>query len=559
MATKRMLAWALVVTTTTTTTTTSWAFLLQQQQQQHRQKNNVAALWTRRTVKVFKDGPVGSAVEQALDTVEDAVMHFRRMMVESELRAKRERSGKERVVLLGSGWAAHALMKVIDAAQFDVTVVSPTNHFLFTPMLPSAAVGTVEYRSMTESVRRSNPLVDYVEGSAVDVDPSKQTVKVELVPFHEGDPPAFRDVAYDRLVVACGVRVNDGVVTGASEYCYKLKECDDAVKLRRAVSSRFETAVATTEDVELRRRLLTFVVVGGGPTGVELAGELSDFIKDVSRRFPTLDPTEPRVVLIHAGQQVLQQFEAPQRAEGLRVLRDVLGVEVVLGAKVKAVEAERLSFRRSDGAEEVLPYGVAIWCAGTAPQPFMETLLSRLPASAARGRFLAVDDWLRVNLTSSSSSSPEKDIRQGSILALGDCARLETPLPATAQVAAQQGAFVARFLNRNYDLAQTPPTVIDAAFEDRFFEKFWLYDIRRATTAPTFDFLDLGQLAYLGAGNALAEVSFNDFPLGAYVGSTGYLLWKSVYVVKQVATRNRLLITFDWLKAFLFGRDITRL
>mmetsp|Transcript_14438 Transcript_14438/g.47105 ORF Transcript_14438/g.47105 Transcript_14438/m.47105 type:complete len:467 (+) Transcript_14438:209-1609(+) len=466
-------------------------------------------------------------------------------------------------------------MKKRDSGQ----VVSPTNHFAFTPMLPGAAVGTVEYRSMTESVRRSNPLVEYVEARAVDVDPAGQRVEVELAPLvsFRGDQRVKAEkkrswIPYDRLVVACGVRVNDEIVPGAAEHCYRLKECDDAVKLRRAVGSRFETAARMIGkdglDKERRRQLLTFVVVGGGPTGVELAGELSDYLRDVCRNFPKLDPSEPRIVLIHAGQELLQQFEPPQRKECLRVM-DELGVEVELGTRVDRVDADHLTLRRPKGDKgekvEDLPYGVAVWCAGTAPQPFMETFLSRLPAAAAAGRFVAVDDWLRVRLDydDDDKKGHGEKIARGSILALGDCARMASKetdlLPQTAQVAAQQGAYAARFLNRNYD-ASTPPLARDDLYDDRFFEKFYLYEIRKARVAPTFNFLNLGILAYLGAGKALAEVKFGDnVPLGAYIGSAGYLLWKSVYLTKQVATRNRVLVTFDWLKAALFGRDITRL
>ena len=482
---------------------------------------------------------------QGLDTVEDAVMHIRRKLAEAQVR-RGDATKKKRIVVLGSGWGAHALMKVIDAQQFDVIVISPSNHFAFTPMLPGAAVGTVEYRSMTESVRRSNPLVDYVEGTAIDVDPVKQTVDVNLVDVSMGRTT----ISYDKLVVACGVKVNDGMVPGAAEFCYRLKECDDAVKLRRAVSSRFETA-ARLEDDDERKRLLTFVVVGGGPTGVELAGELSDFIRDVTPKvFPRLDPTEPRVILVHSGQELLQQFEAPQRKECLRVMNE-LNVDVLLGTKVSKVDENHLTLKKGNTTtpSQEVPFGVAIWCAGTAPQPFMETLLKRLPSKAHAGRFVAVDDWLRVPLEGT-------DIKPGTIFALGDCSRMSKTLPQTAQVAAQQGAYAARYLNRNYD-ASEPPIANASALP--FFEKFWLDDIRRATIAPKFEFVNLGILAYLGAGKALAEVKFMDVPVGAYVGSAGYLLWKSVYIVKQVATRNRVLVTFDWLKAFIFGRDITRL
>lgn len=502
---------------------------------------------------------VESIVEGALDTLEDAVTHARRLVVTRDVFNGGDIEGRERVVVLGSGWGAHALMKVIDARKFDVVVVSPLNHFLFTPMLPAAAVGTVEYRSMTESVRRSNPLVEYVEGEAVDVDPHKQTVTVAVAPeerFSGGAEGTTATLNYDRLVVACGVRVNDGIVDGAAEHCYKLKSCEDAVKLRRAVGSRFETAARMHQDAAERRRLLTFVVVGGGPTGVELAGEMIDFVKDITRRFPRLNPDDVSVKLVHAGADLVQQFEEPQRVEARRVL-EAQGVDVVLGARVKRVGETQLTLQTQDSVTD-LPYGLCVWCAGTAPQPFMEALLSRLPHSAKAGRFVAIDEWLRVRLGDNHDG-----IKPGSILALGDTARLvrtegDDFLPQTAQVASQQGAYVARLLNRQYDTTHTPPVLLSGALDDKPLDNAWLA-LRNATVAPVFQFLNLGMLAYLGSGNALAEVKFGNLPLGAYAGSAAYLLWKSVYLTKQVATRNRLLVTFDWLKCDLFGRDITRL
>ncbi|KAJ8614304.1 hypothetical protein CTAYLR_010132 [Chrysophaeum taylorii] len=437
-------------------------------------------------------------------------MHARRQL-------EREELGEEKLVILGSGWAAHAMLKVIDASKFRVTVVSPVNHFAFTPMLPSAATGTVEYRSMTESVSRSNPYVEYVEASARAVDAEEGKVSLD-----DGT-----SIEYDKLVCAVGVRVNDAV--RGAEHCFRLKQVEDAVALRRAISRNFEKAARTGDN-----RLVTYVVVGGGPTGVELAGELCDFIKDVGRRFKKL---APKVVLVHAGAQLLQQFENPQRVEALRALQ-AQGVDVRLGVKVSEVRDGEMVVD-----DNILPFGIAIWCAGTMAQPFMETFLRGLPSEAKAGRgFVAVDDWLRVRGTQD-------------IFALGDCARLERFYPQTAQVAAQQGAFLARHLNRGYD-GSTPPRLPHSSPN---WEQFWVSVVRRASEAPTFDFLDLGMLAYLGGGAALSQLRFGDLPLGAYSGSAAYLLWKSVYLVKQVATRNRVLVTFDWFKTALFGRDITRL
>eukprot|EP00633_Aureoumbra_lagunensis_P001572 CAMPEP_0197288990 /NCGR_PEP_ID=MMETSP0890-20130614/6194_1 /TAXON_ID=44058 ORGANISM="Aureoumbra lagunensis, Strain CCMP1510" /NCGR_SAMPLE_ID=MMETSP0890 /ASSEMBLY_ACC=CAM_ASM_000533 /LENGTH=509 /DNA_ID=CAMNT_0042760103 /DNA_START=132 /DNA_END=1658 /DNA_ORIENTATION=+ len=486
-----------------------------------------------------------------LDTMEDAVTHARRLSVTAQYQETGMLPERKTIVVLGSGWGSHAFIKVIDVRKYNCIVVSPINHFCFTPMLPSAASGNVEYRSMTETVRRSNPLVEYVEGSANDIDPVAKTVTVALTPpekYQRRNEEAFENdqelqtISYDQLVVACGVQVNDKIVPGASKFCYRLKVVEDAVRLRRALSSRFERAARSPKNSSERKRLLTFVVAGGGPTGVELAGEFSDFIKDIGRNFPGINlDDEARVILVHSGSQLLQQFDMPQREEALRALQ-AQGVEVRLNTRVGEVFEEHLVFQQNEKKEDI-PYGIAVWCAGTAPQPFMETLLDRLPQSARAGRLVAVDDWLRVRLNDSS-------IELGSIMALGDCSRVinddEVFLPQTAQVASQQGAYAARFLNRAYDATLTPPVLNQNAYSSKPLEKAWLNLLRQASNAPKFNFLNLGILAYVGGGEALAEVKFGDLPLGAYAGSAAYLLWKSVYLTKQVATRNRVLVTFDW-------------
>lgn len=475
---------------------------------------------------------LGTASEALLDTVEDVTMHVRRF-------APSLSTGREKLVVLGSGWSAHALAKIIDVSKFEVTVVSPVNHFCFTPMLPSAAVGTVEYRSMTETMRRANPLVDYVQASAVSVDSNKKTVLLD-----DGS-----EVPYDKLVCGVGVRVNDKMVPGAAEHCYRLKQVEDAVRLRSHISECFDRAARKDSGMskEELEKLLTFVVVGGGPTGVELAGELCDFIKDTKNRlFPRLGAA-PKVVLVHSGDQLLQQFEESQRLSAAEFLKKEK-VDLKFGIRVNEVRKDEIVLTpKSGGQKTTLPYGTCVWCAGTAAQPLMEKFFDNMPPEAQAGKgYIAIDDWLRVRGVED-------------VFALGDCARIpHKNLPPTAQVAAQQGAFLGRFLNRGYDHS-SPPKLVDKKKASSFLEKVWIQQFRQADTAPPFDFLDLGMLAYVGGGKALSQLKFGEVNLGAYSGSAAYLLWKSVYIVKQVATRNRVLVTFDWFKTALFGRDVTRL
>lgn len=191
--------------------------------------------------------------------------------------------GKPRVVILGSGWGAMAVVEKIDGDLFDVIIVSPRNYFLFTPMLPSTAVGTVEMRSVLEPTRRylqrRLPQAHYFEAKCSNIDHQNKIVTCvwEDISAFSGVVEKF-DIAYDYLVIAVGAHVNTFNTPGVVEHCHFMKEINHARNIRKRTMDILEAASlpGTTED-ELRQ-LLHFVVVGGGPTGVEFSGELRDFL-----------------------------------------------------------------------------------------------------------------------------------------------------------------------------------------------------------------------------------------------------------------------------------------
>lgn len=520
-----------------------------------------------------KTPPLDVIFDRTLDTLEDAMVHARRIPHDLgwESKDKPKVDKRPTVVVLGSGWGAHAFIKIADNYGLRVIVVSPSNHFVFTPMLASAAVGTVEYRSMTESVRASNPMIEeYVEGKATDIDVEKKTLTVKLNSFldevAEGEPPTI-EIPYDTLLVSVGTKVNDKIVPGAKEHALRLKSCDDARQLRTAVGESFEYASRPDVKVKMeeRRRRITFMIVGGGPTGVELAGELSDFCRDITKeRVGTFSKLREdyKVILVHGGSELLPPFEANLRKHALEAMGK-RGVEVRLDTRVEEVGDGFVKLlSKTSGEKETIPVGLTVWAAGNRPVGFVDTLLNQLPESArgAGGR-VEVDKWLRC-----PTKTPESF---GSILVLGDAAYFsegDGALPQTAQVAGQEGAYAARMLNRGYDLSATPPILPETTANenardanlDVMLIASWL-KVRGLDKAQGFRFLNLGILAYVGGGEALSQVEIGDVPVFSYAGSVAFLLWRSVYLVKQVATRNRVLVTFDWIKSALFGRDITRL
>ncbi len=205
-----------------------------------------------------------AVLDGAIDTAEDAALHLRRLVrgtpAASTLQADfaDDTDPRPRLVILGSGWAAHALIKVIDTDTWRVLVVSPRNYFVFTPMLAATSVGTVEYRSITEPIREANPECSFVEGLATDIDVERRRVSVALSARAAAngadagaradgaaDVPRQYDVPYDVLAFACGVEAAAASVPGAAEYCFRLKDVEDAQQLRRAVGDPFEADLHT--------------------------------------------------------------------------------------------------------------------------------------------------------------------------------------------------------------------------------------------------------------------------------------------------------------------------
>ena len=615
-------------------------------------------------------------ITRTLDTVEDAWLLARRVAADVVdpidcLDCWQDESDhRPRVLVIGSGWAAHALVKIVDADLYRLLVVSPRNFFIFTPMLAASSVGTVEYRSITEPMRASNPRAAFIEGVVADIDPVARRVEVCLGSDVDDNQAVAaggecRELGYDICVYAAGVKASVSKVPGVEQHCSFLKELPDAQKLRRAVGSALERASQPDLNDDERRRLLSFVVVGGGATGVEYCGELSDFLLDaLTRLYPALVPFA-QVLLLHGGDELLPQFDQPLREQALTALQG-RRVKVKLNTRVERVDSpshlvikqkifaearhpeeggekeggekergEKEGDEKEGGEEQSgekgseaftweqaeLDCGLIMWAAGTGPAPLTTTLLERLSDCV---QVAAADDgedggdgsgWNLPTLpqisdiwanswsaTGSAETLPRGTLKQdasfgritvdpwlrvvgapvGSLIALGDAALCYSSdgsaLPQTAQVAAQQGAFAARMLNRGYALSgyQTdaeeaeaasiasvdflgcelaePPISREAAGGD--LQK--ALQLRGAVIAKPFEFLNLGLLAYLGGGEALSQVQVGERRLLSEAGSTGFLLWRSVYVVKQVSPRTRFLVLFDWVKTKIFGRDVTR-
>ena len=380
-------------------------------------------------------------------------------------------------------------------------------------------------------------------------------------------------VEYDKLIVTVGAQTNTFGIPGVREYCCFLKQVEDARRIRTAIVNCFERANLPSLTDEQRQNDLTIAVIGAGPTGIEFAAELRDFIEqDGPKYYPNL-LKHVRIKVIEASSSVLAPFDKELQKEAIRVMnraveikdtevRSLLPerfklVELMLDQSVKEVTEKSIIL---NSGEEVR-YGLAVWAAGNGPLPITLQLIEALgeeqakEQSVARGR-LAIDPWMRVAGG------------EGDILAFGDCTCItQGQVPATAQVAAQQGEYLANIMNKKFNLSPeevegiTPPPTRTEETTLTFSDSIASFaTLTKNEYAKSFQFLDLGILAYTGGGSALAQVTPGPkVPPLKGTGKFGNTVWRSVYLSKQVSWRNRLLVLNDWTKRQIFGRDITRL
>lgn len=405
-----------------------------------------------------------------------------------------------KLVVLGCGFGGYSLLSRLRLKRWDVTLITPRNYFLFTPLLPSATAGSVEFRSILEPARRRLRGVRVIESSAESVD--WEARQLSCIGAVSGERFAL---PFDLLVVAVGAAVADYGVPGVKEHTLKLASVEDARAVRRGILEQFARAEIPGLTPEQIRDRLTFVICGGGPTGVEVAAEIHDLLhEEIAESYPELAPFA-RVVLVEALERLLTSFDEAL-AEYTLAHFSREGIEVRTSSKVQSIEPGLVRF--TDG--QSLPCGLILWATGNAPVPFVESLGTPL---SPRGRRLVIDEYLHL---------PNRK----NAYALGDCAAVgEPPLPATAQVAQQQGKYLAQALERERDGKAVEP----------------------------FRFKATGMLAYIGGGEALA-----DLPQVKWSGRGAWLFWRSVYLTKLVSPANKVKVLFDWWKARLFGRDLSR-
>ncbi|MCJ1238466.1 NADH:ubiquinone oxidoreductase [Varicellaria rhodocarpa] len=468
-------------------------------------------------------------------------------------------ASKKTLVILGTGWGAVSLLKKLDTENYNVIVISPRNFFLFTPLLPSCTTGTIEHRSIMEPIRNilrhKKATVKYYEADATKIDYEKKVVYINDDSEIKGDTSST-EVPFDMLVVGVGAENATFGIPGVREHSCFLKEVGDAQQIRKRIMDCVETASFKDQSDEERKRLLHMVVVGGGPTGVEFAGELQDFFEQDLKKWVPEITNDFHVTLVEALPNVLPSFskqlidytESTFKEESITIRTKTM----VKNVTDKYIEAE---YTKPDGTKEleILPYGLLVWATGNAVRPVVKDLMSQIPAQKDSRRGLAVNEYLVVNGTEN-------------VWAVGDCA-IANYAP-TAQVASQEGAFLARLFNSlskteaiNAELAELSIAQSKASGDDRneifAHMKALQKQLRRLKQIGPFEYSHQGSLAYIGSERAVADISWlsGNFASG---GTLTYLFWRSAYLSMCFSTRNRVLVVVDWLKSKMFGRDVSR-
>lgn len=405
-------------------------------------------------------------------------------------------------------------------------------------------------------LRHKKATVKYYEADATKIDHEKKVVYINDDSDIKGETSST-EVPFDMLVVGVGAENATFGIEGVREHSCFLKEVGDAQKIRKRIMDCVETASFKDQSPEERKRLLHMVVVGGGPTGVEFAGELQDFFEQDLRKWVPEITDNFHVTLVEAMDKVLPMF-SKQLIEYTEKTFKEESITIRTNTQVKKVNDKTIEaeWKKADGTreKETIPYGLLVWATGNAVRPVVKDLMSQIPAQKNSRRGLEVNEYLVVNGTEN-------------IWAVGDCA-IANYAP-TAQVASQEGAFLARMFNAlaktetiNNELA----TLSDKQAREMDKEKRAAIlgeikslqkSLRRVKQIGPFEYSHQGSLAYIGSERAVADVSWlsGNFASG---GTLTYLFWKSAYLNMCFSSRNRVLVILDWMKAKVFGRDVSR-
>ncbi len=413
----------------------------------------------------------------------------------------------KRFLVLGSGFAGTAVAEELarllpGADNGEILLIDTNNYLLFTPMLTEAAGGELDPRHIVSPVRRMNARVNFVQGRITAIDLVTRTVQVQA---GAGSlEPVPRSYSGDHLVIALGSVVSYHGLPGIEEHSIGMKRLEHATQAFHRVSTCLEQA-SIEDDPAKRRELLTFVVGGGGYTGVETMAAINDLVRTEVERVPTLQPSEVRTLLVHPGDKLLPEITDDLGRYTLEKLKE-RGVEVRLNTSINSAGEDFVEI----GKGERIPTRTLIWAAGVTPNP----LLANLPAQHGKHHGLTVG---------SDCQLPEHP----GVWALGDCAEIPEPdgkgtYAPTAQNATREGTVVAQNIVRTLHGKATEP----------------------------FRFTPIGELALVGRRTGVARVYGYNFS-----GFIAWAMWRAIYLAKMPNIGQQGRILSDWILDVVFGRS----
>ena len=410
---------------------------------------------------------------------------------------------KPRIVIVGAGFGGVKLAKLFAKENVNVTLVDRHNFHLFQPLLyqvSTAVLSTDEIAYPVGTFFRENKNVEFFMAKAQGVDKDR---KVLLTNHGE--------IAYDYLILAAGATTNFFGMENVEKYSYGMKTLQEAVHIRNHVLHMFERANKCEDSEEERRRMLSFVVVGGGPTGVEEAGALTELIAVQKKEYHNLDFDEVSVKLIEATPDVLLMMAPNLRQHTVKVL-ERKGVDVLLNTQVMDYDGESLKLK--DGTE--IPTKTVIWAAGVKAVPFIANCGSEVD----RGGRIIVNEKLQVEGSEN-------------VFAIGDCAHFqhgtERPLPTVAPVATQQAK---------------------VAYENI------MKLIRGQKDLATFHYKDLGSMATIGRGEAVVDKTKMNPQMTGFIA---WCAWMFVHLIRLAGAHTNLTVAIKWTWNLLSGTRLGRI
>ena len=414
-----------------------------------------------------------------------------------------------RVVIVGGGFGGLQVAHRLRRAPVQVTLVDARNFHLFQPLTYQVATGALSPGEISYPLRAlfksaTNVRVQLAEVSGFDLTAQRVLLAAD------GDVHAPRELEYDTLVVAGG---SSYAYFGHEEWREKAREVkslESAIAVRSQILGAFERAEITTDPSE-RRAEMTFVVVGGGPTGVEIAGQIGELARDtLPRDFRSINSRETRIVLVEMADRLLTAFPASLSAKAARSLEQ-LGVTPTLGRTVTEIDDDGVSLQSPDGSHERVPARTVIWAAGVRASGLAATLGELAGTEVDKAGRVTVERDLTL------PGHPE-------VIALGDMVRVRDPaggvldLPGVAPVAIQQGHYAGRLITNRLHGRRTRP----------------------------FHYLNKGNLATIGRGRAVADLG-----LIRLSGPLAWLIWLFVHIFYLIGFQNRLLVMIRWSVSFV--------